>query len=302
MASPKDVRAWLTFTNTCLSQRIDEEKNTLQTNNGGAKPDDNRNNNRKDMFHHIFLARGPQTGGPGYTIDELKGETNLLVIAGADTTATAFAAMFFYLVRNPNIQETLDTEIRNTFNSVEEIRAGQKMMGCRYLRGFIDETLRMNPPILGPLEREVLAGGIDIDGLFVPEGCNVGVASYCLHRNGDVFEDPGVFRPERWMANNNEKGMANEEERKKNRQEAAFVPFSAGLRGCPGRSLAYQEMSIVMARILFRADVRGVEDDELGAGREDWGRGRRDKGQYQIWDGFVCMREGPMVQFRPVRP
>lgn len=152
----------------------------------------------------------------------------------------------------------------------------------------------MNPPISGDLIREVMAGGITVDGHYLDEGTSVGVSAYALHHNQEIFTDSAVFRPERWIPDE----AAGIDSESVSLSRSGFVPFSIGPRGCVGKNLAYMEMSIVMAKILFLADVRGVDGDDLGGGRPDMIWGRRNKMQFQTKDIFVSAREGPMVQFR----
>ena len=287
LAAPKNVRIFQKFADSCLATRMDEEKD-LQ-----AK-DLDRKDIRKDMLHFLFQAKDPETGGPGYTREELVEENNLLIFAGADTTSTTFAAMFFYLTRNWEVYQRLTQEIRTTFKSAEEIHSGPQLTSCHYLRAFIDETLRMNPPVSSDPTREVLTGGIDIEEQYLPKGTDVGVSLYCLHHNEEIFTNAFQFKPERWIID--EKAGVTPESIAT--YESAFVPFSIGVRGCPGKNLAYLELSIVMAKVLFLSDVRAVEGDDLGAGKADLIWGRRDESHFQTRDVFVSAREGPTVQFK----
>ena len=50
--------------------------------------------------------------------------------------------------------------------------------------------------------------------------------------------------------------------------ESACFPFSIGSRGCPGKRLAYQEMSTPMAKVVFGMNFQAVEGDK----RALWGR------------------------------
>ncbi|KAI4187856.1 MAG: hypothetical protein LQ348_004018 [Seirophora lacunosa] len=290
VAAPKNVRAFIQFSNECLHRRLDEEKDTQAKGLG-------EDNYRKDMFHYLFRAKDPETGGPGFMQEELFEESDLLVVAGADNTSMALAVMFFYLVRNAKVYERLTEEIRKTFRSSEDIHAGPQLSSCRYLRAFIDEAMRMNPPVGADLNREVLASGMHIDGHFVREGTNVGVAAYTLQHNDDVFADPFAFRPERWIADE-KTGVTAEDVAA---CEAAFAPFSIGPRACPGKKLAYLEISITMAKVLYLSDVQAVEGDTLGAGSADLIWGRRRAACFQSRDTFVSQRDGPMVQFRSRR-
>jgi cytochrome P450 len=253
---------------------------------------------RRDFFYHLLRARDPETGA-GFSPNELWGESNLLIIAGSDTTSTAMAATFFYLTRSPAALAKLTDEIRNTFNDSEEIVTGSKLSGCGYLRACIDEAMRMTPPVAGALPREVLHGGIDIDGHHIPAGVVVGVPHYALHHNEAYYPSSFTFCPERWLPD----PASNPYYGKLEAAHAAFCPFSVGPRGCIGKGLAYVELSVTVARVLWGFDIRAAPGRTLGEGggegygaRGEWGREMR--GEYQIQDRFASGKEGPVVQFR----
>ena len=291
IALPKTAKIFLAFSESCLNQRLNEEKRFQEKGIDSGET-------RKDILHYLFRAKDPQTGGPGYTAKELREESDVLLVAGSDTTSTVFAAMFFYMTRNPKVYKRLTDEIRETFDSADDIRSGSKLNSCRYLRAFINETMRMNPPVPGDLSRAVLPGGITVDGHFLQQGTNIAVGPYSLQHNEDIFRDPFVFKPERWIADDQNGVTAADVAA----CESAFSPFSIGSRGCPGKQLAYLEMGVVMGKALFQYDVQAVEGDDLGAGSPELIWGRRNRATFQTKDVFVCTREGPMVQFRYRRP
>ena len=284
---PKNFRSWTSFINSCLEQRINEHTEKHEKGLSTTRV-------REDMFHYILQAKDPETGRPGYTRAELHHESELLVIAGSDTTSAVFAAMFFYLTRYPVVYAKLTAEIRTAFADVGQIREGMQLTSCRYLRAFIDETMRINPPPGAELVREVMAGGTTVEGNHLTQGTCLGVSLYALQHNQDIFPDATVFKPERWIPDE-AAGITPESVLL---SRSAFAPFSIGPRGCPGKSLAYMEMSIVMAKVLFLTDVRSLEGNGLGAGRPDMIWGRRNKMQFQAKDAFVSAKDGPMVQFK----
>ncbi|KAL8777895.1 MAG: hypothetical protein Q9213_007662 [Squamulea squamosa] len=271
--APKNYLAYVRFIRSNLSSRIAQEQN------GGEKISDPADV-RKDIFHYLIHAKDPETGGPGYTMEELRAETSLLVVAGSDTTSTVIPAMFFYMTRNPKMHDTLVKEIRTTFKNGSEICAGPKLTSCRYLRAFIDETMRINPPAGTDPIREVLAGGITVEGKFLPEGTDVGVSIYALHHNEATFPDSFKFQPQRWIADEHTDVAPAHAAA----SGSGFAPFSIGPRGCPGKNLAYLEMSITMAKVLYLCDVQAVEGNDLGGGKPDQIWGRQNKEQYQTWD------------------
>ncbi|KAL8773643.1 MAG: hypothetical protein Q9209_001409 [Squamulea sp. 1 TL-2023] len=286
MFAPKNYLAYVRFIRSNLSSRIAQEQD------GGEKTSVPANV-RKDIFHYLINAKDPETGGPGYTMEELRAETSLLVVAESDTTSTVVPATFFYMTRNPEMYDKLVKEIRTTFKDASEICAGPKLTSCRYLRAFIDEIMRMNPPVGSDLNRKVLAGGITVEGQFLPEGTNIGVSLYALHHNEATFPDSFKFQPQHWIAGEH----TNVAPAHAAASESGFAPFSIGPRSCPGKYLAYLEMSITVAKVLYLYDVQAAKGSDLGGGKPDQIWGWQNKEQYQTWDVFVSIRYGPLVQF-----
>lgn len=254
---------------------------------------------RRDFFYHLLKARDPETG-QGFTTPELWGESNLLIIAGSDTTSTAMAATLFYLVRHPAALARVAAEVRAAFASLEDIHHGPRLNACAYLRACIDEAMRLSPSVGGLLPREVLPGGMTIDGHAVPAGTIVGTPHYAIHHNPAYYPDPFAYRPERWIAGGGEKGDgAGVAEESVALAQSAFCPFSIGPRGCIGKGLAYVEMSVTLARVLFLYDVRkavGVADP--AEGRVGAELGREKVGEFQLVDTFTSLKDGVMVEFR----
>jgi cytochrome P450 len=249
---------------------------------------------RKDFFYHLLNAKDPETGH-GFSMDELWGESNLLIIAGSDTTSTAMAGTFFYLAHNPTVLQKLTKEIRESFSDVEEIVSGPALSRCSYLRACIDETLRMTPPVSGALLREVLVGGLDIDGHHIPAGVDVGVAAYAVQHNDQYYPRPFDYIPERWLSD----PAANPFHARLSDAHSAFCPFSIGPRGCIGKGLAYVELTVTIARVLYLYDLRATPGSTLGAGSAKLEVGRTRANEFQIDDHFASSKEGPMLDFRP---
>ncbi len=252
---------------------------------------------RKDFFYYLLNARDPETG-KGFSPQELWGESNLLIIAGSDTTSTALAASFFYLVHNPKTLEILNKEVREKFDDAEEIHTGPKLNECTYLRAVIDEAMRLSPPVGGILPREVLPGGLTIShnnlDLHIPAGIVVGTPHYALHHNPAYFPDPFTFSPDRWIPDSS----PNITKDSVALAQSAFCPFSVGPRGCIGKGLAYNELMTSLARTVFMYDMKLADGIRVGEGspKLEWGRQR--KGEYQLRDSFTSLKDGPFVQFR----
>jgi len=216
---------------------------------------------------------------------------------GGDTVSTALAAAYFYLSRYSPCYNRLATEIRSTFTSAHEIRNGTKLASCTYLRACIDETLRITPPICTTLWRQLPESdgkALVIDGQVIPPRTEVGVNIYTLHHNEIYFPDPFTFTPERWII---DASATKEDKHRKKLMYDAFTPFSMGSRGCAGKAMAYQEISLALAKTLWYLDFEQPANNikthrkgnTVGEGREK---------EFYVLDQFSSVHQGPNLTFR----
>ncbi|KAL6851382.1 hypothetical protein ACO1O0_008510 [Amphichorda felina] len=217
--------------------------------------------------------------------------------AGGDTNATAMSSVFFYLSRYPECYRKLAEEIRSTFASGKEIVGGPELSSCRYLRACIDEALRMNPPVAGTLWRQLSADAdlnrpLIVDGHVVPPGTHVGVNTYTLHHSEEHFPDPYTYKPERWLESDPDV---------RRHMSEAFAAFSIGSRGCAGKSMAYLESSLVVAKTLwyFDFEIAPGAVGQLGEGKPGGRVGRHRPKEFQAFDIFSSTQQGPNVMFYP---
>ena len=210
--------------------------------------------------------------------------------------------MFFFLANYPKVLAELSTLVRTTFSDYEEIR-GDKFAtpGCqpayKLVRACLDEAMRMAPPVPTTLPRQVLKGGITVAGEYFPEGADIATPSFTLHMNEEYYPDPFTYNPDRFLADKAESPEALQ------RAQSAFAPFSTGPRGCIGRSLAYLELTLALARTVWMYDfvyVGGGRETRLDnvAFVEKLGGGKNPI-IYSIDDHHTAFasREGPNIKF-----
>ncbi|KAJ8108073.1 hypothetical protein OPT61_g8425 [Boeremia exigua] len=283
--TPAVVQNWHGFVQDCLKKRTAKQLELKQ------KPIP-ESEVRKDFFHWLFGAKDPETGTE-YSTSELHAECELLIIAGSDTTSIVLSAAYFYLSRNPRIQERLAQEIQSTFASYDDIKAGPKLQSCTFLTAFLMEAMRMAPPVAAEPGREVLPGGTTVNGHYFPQGTQVSTAFWAMHYNEDYYPEALQFRPERWI-----EGEAGSTVESVALAESAFCAFSAGSRGCVGKNMAWMEMRIVISKTLWKFEIKQDPENKLGGGSAGAGPGRCEEGQYQTYEMFVSNRKGPVVQLK----
>lgn len=240
---------------------------------------------------------------------EIFQEAVFFIPAGADTSSAAICAALFYLSRHKVAYNKLVDEVRSTFTSGDDISGGPKLTSCQYLRACIDEALRMSPPIGGTLWREQQRASLNnkaveppliIDGHVIPPGTQVGVSIYALHHNECYFPAPFAYRPERWLPPSSED--SEKKHTTNNNMHDAFAPFSLGPRSCPGKAVAYLEMSLVLAKLVWYFDFAAAPGSlgHVGSRRKSQGAlGVRDsEDEYDLHDVFVSSHDGPYLLFR----
>ncbi|CAF9936538.1 MAG: hypothetical protein ALECFALPRED_006883 [Alectoria fallacina] len=231
---------------------------------------------RKDFMS--YALRAIEKGDPNTMMsnEEIMTTFEVLMVAGSETAATLLSGVTYQLLKNPNVLQKLVAEIRSTFAHSHEITM-VSVNNLKYQLAVLDEALRIMPPVSTALVRLVPSGkGEVVGGHFVPGGMRVGVASWAASRSPLNFRDAESFVPERWLGD-----VRYAEDRRE-----ASQPFSLGPRGCIGRSLAYAEIRIILARVLFEFDL------ELMDSSRSW--------LENLKVFFLWQKDPLMVRLRPV--
>lgn len=219
---------------------------------------------RADFFSHLLKSGKLQE-------DELVGNADVLLIAGSETTASTLTGLTYFLLTNPACLQRLTDEVRGRFASFEDINADE-IAALPYLHGCIEEGLRLFPAVTVGLPRD--SPGAVIDGHYIPEGVVVSGETFTLHTDPRYWVDPDAFRPERWIGD----GFEGDDKR-------AFQTFSMGPRACLGLNMAYAEMRIALAKLVWLYDL------EMASTINDW---------YSACVDFGLWKKPPlMVKFHP---
>ncbi|KAK8123915.1 hypothetical protein PG999_003833 [Apiospora kogelbergensis] len=195
---------------------------------------------------------------------KLQMNASILIIAGSETTATLLSGATFLLLTNPAALEKLTHEVRSTFADDADITLSS-VGSLSYMLACLNESLRRYPPVVIGLPRLAPQGGATVAGHFVPEGTRVAVWHYAISHDPRLWTDPHGFHPERFLGDPRFRGDALD----------AMQPFSLGPRNCIGKNLAYAEMRLILAKIIFNFDMR-IADESRG-----WLDGQR---AFTVWD------------------
>jgi cytochrome P450 len=179
---------------------------------------------RSDILSQLIASRFED--GSSMDDDELRDQLMTLLLAGHETTATALAWTFDLLLRNPAVLVRLRDELGSDSDA--------------YLRAVISESLRLRPVI--PLAGRRLYAELPVDGYRLPAGTDVTPAIWLTHTRSDLYPDPLVFRPERFLDNPP--------------TTYGWIPFGGGVRRCLGAAFAEFEMRVVLREVIGRCELR----------------------------------------------
>ncbi|KAK3084796.1 hypothetical protein FSP39_019179 [Pinctada imbricata] len=135
---------------------------------------------------------------------------------GHDTTASAISWAAYYLGKYPEEQQKVYEEIKQTTKG-EENFTWENINECRQLSLFLKESVRHSSPVPGIAR--FLTKPFKYNDIEIPAGRGIGILLLHVNNHPDVWTDPEVFKPERFI-----------ESEGKGRDPYAYVPFSAGPR------------------------------------------------------------------------
>ena len=156
-------------------------------------------------------------------------------------------------------------------NFAKGIVTHEEVFKMDILHACIKEALRLFPPLIF-LMRRVVNKPLNVCGYTVPVGYNVWVSNAVAQRLPEVFENPDVYDPSRWLSFDIRK-----------LPPYSFIGFGAGIHTCMGESFAFMQLRTILTVVLSMFDLEMM--------------GKLPPASYEA---MVVMPEGPnMIKFVP---
>ncbi|KAI1652281.1 cytochrome P450 monooxygenase [Daldinia loculata] len=215
-------------------------------------------------FMDAMTAPGPD-GKQKLSLKELQHNASVLIVAGSETTATTLCGITSLLCAHPRVLAKLRDEVLSAFSTEAEITL-VSVQRLKYMTAVIDEGLRIYPAAPASAPRLIHQGGATICDTYLPQGTIVDIWHWPMYHSESNFALAESFIPERWLG----------DPRFANDNKDAFQPFSTGGRNCLGRNLAYAEMRLILARLVWNYDISFVNEAD-----KDW---VKDQQMWVLWD------------------
>jgi len=188
-----------------------------------------------DDVRSVLLAareRGDLSG------TEVRDNLTALLLAGHDSAAVTLTYAWYELDRHPEIRESLVEEVEAVVGT--GLPRTNDTEALSRTRNIVRETLRLYPPAW-TVNREATET-VELGGCEVPEGTQVMLPQWVIHRDEQYWETPETFDPSRW-------------EGEPDRPEYAYFPFGGGPRHCIGMRFARLELALALATMVGRIDL-----------------------------------------------
>ncbi|CAF2015021.1 unnamed protein product [Brassica napus] len=165
----------------------------------------------KDDIIALLLKMEREETGHGefqFTRNHTKGILLDILIGGIDTSAHTVTWVMTHLIANPRVMKKVQAEVREVIKNKDNI---------------IEE---------------------DIEQLEYLKMTWIQVNVWAIHRNPNIWKDPEVFIPERFMDKDIDYKGVNFE----------LLPFGSGRRMCPGMNLGMALVHLTLINLLYRFD------------------------------------------------
>ena len=192
----------------------------------------------------------------GFTDAEIFANAGTLLLAGEDTTANSMAWTVHYFTKHPEHFERVRREVDAVVAPEPAIGSLDQTTELPFLDAFCNEVMRLKP--VAPLHVLEPVADATILGCMIPKGTPIMMLVRRMATRDENFGEGARFDPDRWLVP--------PESRTCPHDRRAFVPFGAGPRLCPGRSLALLQIRTVLAMLCRNFQVEpvrgGTEVDE----------------------------------------
>src|SRR5262249_14592681 len=152
-----------------------------------------RGEDRGDLLSMLLHAQDEESGRR-MSDRQLRDEVMTLFMAGHEATRKNAPWKWALLARNPAAEGRRPAGVDPAPRT--RLPTSADLPRLKYAERVISETLRICPTVW-VIGREAIEP-VELGGYSIPAGTTVFLPQWVIHRDGRWFDNPEVFRPERW--------------------------------------------------------------------------------------------------------
>ncbi|XDV46462.1 hypothetical protein PO909_014353 [Leuciscus waleckii] len=170
--------------------------------------------------------------------------------AGTETTSTTLRWALLFMVKYPDVQEKVQSEIDQVIGQTRQLQMDDRT-NLPYTYAVIHEIQRFANIITFTPPR-VANKDTTVGGRLIPKGVMVLPLLKTILQDKNEYSTPNEFNPSHFL---DENGMFLKKD--------TFIPFSIGKRMCPGEQLARMELFLFFTSLMQRFTFLPLEGQTL---------------------------------------
>ncbi|VEN47140.1 unnamed protein product [Callosobruchus maculatus] len=206
---------------------------------------------------NLLCGEAAHLAPPQITNQDIAAQAMLFFFGGFESVSSLMCFMFHELAENPDIQDRLRNEIRETQDSCNGKVTYEALLKMEYMDMVVSETLRKWPSGV-IMDREctkpytIQSTGSEDRPVHLKEGDLIWFSVYGLHHDHKYFPHPQQFNPERFS-----------QQMKKNIVPYTYLPFGLGPRNCVGSRFALLETKTITFYLLSEFEIVPTEKTQI---------------------------------------
>ncbi|KAI0792973.1 cytochrome P450 [Irpex lacteus] len=222
-------------------------------------------------YKHLFEDACEQSGSDGprsfathllenehrcnFTKEESAWLCAMMIFGGMETTHTAMTWFILAMLHYPHVMRKAQAELDAVVgrDRAPNFKDEERLP---YITALVKETLRWHPPSPLGMSHRALEDNW-FRGHLIPKDTIVIGNIWSMNKDPEIFPDYDVFRPERYLEDNEKVGGALGDT-----HQMGHAAFGFGRRICPGMFFADQGLFIAIATLLWAFDLRPPLDKQ----------------------------------------